>query len=69
MNNKISTKKEKMRQALTSTLRVISEDFEVKNLDKKKPNNKENEVILNDNSTQNKSGTGGGDEEAILNIF
>ncbi len=32
-------------------------------------NNKENEVILSDNSTQNKSGTGGGDEEAILNIF
>ena len=32
-------------------------------------NNKENEVILNDNSTQNKSGTGSGDEEAILNIF
>ena len=32
-------------------------------------NNKENEVILNDNSTQNKSGTGSGDDEAILNIF
>ena len=32
-------------------------------------NNKENEVILSDNSTQNKSGTGSGDEEAILNIF
>ena len=31
--------------------------------------NKENEVILNDNNTQNKSGTGSGDEEAILNIF
>ena len=32
-------------------------------------NNKEKEVMLNDNNTQNKSGTGGGDEEAILNIF
>ena len=32
-------------------------------------NNKENEVIPNDNSTQNKSRTGSGDEEAILNIF
>ena len=32
-------------------------------------NNKENEVILYDNSSQNKSGTGSSDEEAILNIF
>ena len=32
-------------------------------------NNKENKVIQNDNSTHNKSGTGSGDEEAILNIF
>ena len=48
MNNKISSIKEKMRQALTSTLRVISEDFKVKNQDKKKPDNKETEVLTVD---------------------
>ena len=32
-------------------------------------NNKKNELILNDNPSQNKSGTGSSDEEAILNIF
>ena len=36
MNIKISSLKEKMRQALTSTLKVISEDFKVKNQIKKK---------------------------------
>ena len=31
MNNKISSLKEKMKQALTSTMKVISEDFKIKN--------------------------------------
>ncbi|MBD1166699.1 cobalamin biosynthesis protein CobT, partial [Pelagibacterales bacterium SAG-MED07] len=38
MNNKISLLKEKMRQALTSTMRVISEDFEIKDQKPKKEN-------------------------------
>ncbi len=36
MNSKISSLKEKMRQALTSTMKVISEDFKLKNEDSKK---------------------------------
>ena len=35
MNSKISSLKEKMRQALTSTMKVISEDFKLKNEDLK----------------------------------
>ena len=31
MNSKISSLKEKMMQALTSTMKVISEDFKIKN--------------------------------------
>ena len=38
-----------MRQALTSTLRVISEDFKVKNQDQKKTNNNDIEVLTVDN--------------------
>ena len=31
MNSKISSLKEKMKQALTSTMKVISEDYKIKN--------------------------------------
>ncbi len=44
MNSKISSLKEKMRQALTSTMRVISDDFKIK--DQKIKSTNENSEIL-----------------------
>ena len=42
---KLSSFKEKMRQALTSTIRVISNDLEIKNAKKKNINNSHSEVL------------------------
>ena len=44
MNSKISSLKEKMKQALTSTMRVISDDFKIK--DQKIKNTNEKSEIL-----------------------
>ncbi len=51
MNNKISSLKEKMRQALTSTMKVISEDFKTNNQDSKKTNTKNQDIEVIDNLT------------------
>ena len=48
MNNKISSLKEKMRQALTSTMKVISEDFKVKDQSSKNTNNFNSEITALD---------------------
>ena len=45
MNNKISSLKEKMRQALNSTMKVIAEDFQTKNKKLKNNDIKNTEVI------------------------
>jgi len=49
MNNKISSLKEKMRQALTSTMKVISEDFKTKNQNSKSIKNNDPETLAIDN--------------------
>ncbi len=49
MNNKIYSLKEKMRQALTSTMRVISEDFKIKNEKLKNSNTEISEIQIIDN--------------------
>jgi len=48
MNNKISSLKEKMRQALTSTMKVISEDFKIKDQNSKNTNNINSEIAALD---------------------
>tara|TARA_B100001057_G_scaffold552_1_gene509 strand:+ start:1205 stop:3004 length:1800 start_codon:yes stop_codon:yes gene_type:complete len=45
MSIKISSLKEKMKQALTSTMKVISEDFRIKNQGKIKTNDNHSEVL------------------------
>jgi len=49
MNNKISSLKEKMRQALNSTMKVISEDFRIKNQNSKNINPNNSEMLEIDN--------------------
>ena len=49
MNNKISSLKEKMRQALNSTMKVIAEDFQTKGKKLKDNDVKDTEVISIDN--------------------
>ena len=48
MSNKISSLKEKMRQALTSTMKVISEDFKIKDQNSKNTNNINSEIAALD---------------------
>ena len=45
MNSKISSLKEKMRQALTSTMKVISEDFKIKDHKSKDTNTNNSEAL------------------------